>query len=74
MVERYHYSSIKEVAEGADCLVVLVEHQSIREELTQEEAEINQAMHHPLILRFYQDEVKSPLEIRKTTSIIRSVG
>ena len=51
----YQYSSVREVAEGADCLVVLVEHQLIKEELTQEEAEIKQAMRHPLILRFYQD-------------------
>ncbi len=52
--EGYQYPPIREVAEGADCLVVLVEHQMIKEELAQREAEIEKVMRHPLILRFYQ--------------------
>ncbi len=51
----YQYPSIVEVVKGADCLAVLVEHQAIREELAQKEAEIRKVMRHPLILRFYQD-------------------
>jgi hypothetical protein len=33
---------------------VLVEHQSIKEELARDKAEIEKVMRHPLILRFYQ--------------------
>jgi UDP-N-acetyl-D-mannosaminuronic acid dehydrogenase len=49
------YASIKEVAKGADCLAVLVEHKVIREELTAKEAAIKKAMRRPLIIRFYND-------------------
>jgi UDP-N-acetyl-D-mannosaminuronic acid dehydrogenase len=54
VVKGYQYESIKSVAKGADCLLVLVEHQAIREELAQKEAAIKKAMRHPIILRFYQ--------------------
>ncbi|MFC1942407.1 nucleotide sugar dehydrogenase [Chloroflexota bacterium] len=54
LVAGYQYDSIEEIAGGADCLVVLVEHQVIREELTRREAEIKKAMRQPLVLRFYQ--------------------
>ena len=53
LAEGYPYTSVVEAAVGADCLMVLVEHQVIREELTRGEAEIKKAMRHPLILRFY---------------------
>lgn len=55
LAEGYQYPPIREVAEDADCLVVLVEHQIIREELAQKEAEIKEVMRHPLILRFYPE-------------------
>ena len=51
----YQYTSIEEVAKGADCLVVLVEHQIIRDELAKKEREIKQVMRHDLILRFYPE-------------------
>ncbi len=54
----YQYTSVIEAAEGADCLVALVEHQVIRDELFAREAEIKEAMRHPVILRF---NVKEPL-------------
>ena len=53
LAEGYQYSSARDVAKGADCVVVLVEHQTIKEELTRNEAEIKSVMRHPLILRFY---------------------
>ena len=56
LAEGYQYSSIKDIAKGADCLVVLVEHQIIKEELAQKEAEIKKVMRHPLILRFNQQK------------------
>jgi len=57
MVEGYEYHSIMEIAKGADCLLVLVEHHVIQEELSQEEEEIKRVMRHPLIVRFF-NEVK----------------
>jgi UDP-N-acetyl-D-mannosaminuronic acid dehydrogenase len=56
MVNGRHYASIKDVAKGADALVVLVEHKAIQDELKAFEKDIKQAMRHPLIIRFYQDE------------------
>lgn len=56
LAEGYQCPPIKEVAEDADCLVVLVEHQIIKEEIAQKQAEIEKVMRHPLILRFYQGE------------------
>ena len=55
LVEGYQYNSIAEIAKGADCLVVLAEHQAVKEELTRREAEIKKSMRHPLILRFYPE-------------------
>jgi UDP-N-acetyl-D-mannosaminuronic acid dehydrogenase len=54
-IKDHQYSSIKEIAKGADALVVLVEHKVIREELAKKEAEIKKAMRHPLIIRFYHE-------------------
>lgn len=54
LAESYQYSTAKELAKDADCLVVLVEHRIIKEELTQNESEIKSVMRHPIILRFYQ--------------------
>lgn len=51
----HQYTSIEEAAKGADCLVVLVEHQIIRDELAKKEREIKQVMRHDLILRFYPE-------------------
>jgi UDP-N-acetyl-D-mannosaminuronic acid dehydrogenase len=55
MVKDRQYPSIKEIAKGADALVVLVEHKVIREELAKKESEIKKAMRRPLILRFYYE-------------------
>ena len=55
VVTGYRYTSIEEVVRDADCLVVLVEHQSIREELASRETEIKKDMRNPLIIRFYPE-------------------
>ena len=55
IAEGYQYTSIEEVVEGADCLVVLVEHQTVKEELVYRENEIKKAMRCPLIVRFYPE-------------------
>ncbi|MHB8104336.1 MAG: nucleotide sugar dehydrogenase [Dehalococcoidales bacterium] len=59
MVTSRQYTSIKEIAKGADALVVLVEHKVIQEELAQKESEIKKAMRHPLIIRFYYESPAS---------------
>ena len=54
LAKGYQYSSAKKLAQNADCLVVLVEHQVIKKELAEGAGEIKKTMRHPLILRFYQ--------------------
>jgi UDP-N-acetyl-D-mannosaminuronic acid dehydrogenase len=54
LVEGYKYAPLKNLAKGADCLVLLVEHKQVKTEITKDEARIKEAMRHPLILRFYQ--------------------
>lgn len=49
-----------EVARDADCLVVLVEHKVIRQELAEREAEVRAAMRTPLVVRFYESATESP--------------
>jgi UDP-N-acetyl-D-mannosaminuronic acid dehydrogenase len=58
IVEGYGYTSIEEAVKGADCLVVLVEHRAVKEELALKESEIKQAMRTPLIIRFYPEKPK----------------
>ena len=55
LAEGYQYTSIEKVAKEADCLVVLVEHQIIKEELARKETEVKKGMRHPLVLRFYPE-------------------
>ncbi|MBI4333588.1 MAG: nucleotide sugar dehydrogenase [Chloroflexi bacterium] len=54
LARNYRWGPIKELARDADCLVALVEHRVIKEELARDEAAIKKAMRHPRILRFYQ--------------------
>ncbi len=55
VADGYQYTSIEEAARGADCLVVLVEHQIIKEELDRKEVAVAKVMRHPVILRFYPE-------------------
>ncbi|MBI3930962.1 MAG: nucleotide sugar dehydrogenase [Chloroflexi bacterium] len=58
LAQGYQYTSLGEVAKGADCLVILVEHQVVKQELAGKEIDIKKVMRHPLIMRFYpQPEV-----------------
>jgi UDP-N-acetyl-D-mannosaminuronic acid dehydrogenase len=50
-VKGHEYDSIANIAKGADCIVVLVEHTSIKKELEKTENEIKTSMKTPLILR-----------------------
>jgi len=50
-VEGHKYRSIKHIAKDADCLVVLVEHTEIGEELEKFDNEIKSVMKTPIILR-----------------------
>lgn len=55
LAEGYEYDSLVNLASGADCLVILVEHDIVRAELEQQEELIKQCMRHPIILRFWPD-------------------
>ena len=48
----YHCNSVYDVAAGADCLVILIEHEVVRKELAEREDEIKAIMARPLIVRF----------------------
>jgi len=50
-VEGNEYDSIKNIAKGSDCIVTLVEHTKIKEELEKAEREIKSVMRTPIILR-----------------------
>lgn len=50
------YSSLAQIAAGADCLVILVEHEVVRAELRKCSDVVRQAMQTPNILRFYPGE------------------
>jgi len=51
---------LREIARGADCLVILVEHTCVREELAAQEEEILAAMGTPRLLRFYAGVTERP--------------
>jgi len=53
LIEGYHDRPILDIARGADCLVVLVEHTRVKEILQKEWQGIAQVMRTPRILRFY---------------------
>jgi len=55
LVEGMQYASIQDIARGADCLAILVEHDQVRAELQAEKKKIEAAMKTPLILRFYEN-------------------
>lgn len=51
LVKGHEYNSISDIARNADCVVVLVEHSSIRKELEKFENDIKPVMRTPVILR-----------------------
>ena len=55
LAKGYKYPPIKEASKGADCLVILVEHQVILDELSRDEIKIKKGMRHPLIIRFFSE-------------------
>jgi UDP-N-acetyl-D-mannosaminuronic acid dehydrogenase len=55
LVPEMGFDSIMEICRGADCLVILVEHDVVIKELANQYDAIRQVIRHPLILRFYAD-------------------
>lgn len=51
---------LREVARGADCLVVLVEHSVVRRELAECGEDIRALMRTPLVMRFYPEAEERP--------------
>jgi UDP-N-acetyl-D-mannosaminuronic acid dehydrogenase len=66
-VKGYEYNSIEEVSKNADCIVVLVEHTSIKEEFQKNEDKIRSAMRTPLILRIGTSYKPDAFDLRQTT-------
>ncbi len=52
LIDGKKYKSLAEAARGADCLVILVEHAVVLNELAAKEREIKSSMRTPVILRF----------------------
>jgi UDP-N-acetyl-D-mannosaminuronic acid dehydrogenase len=53
LVPEMGYESLAEASRQADCLVILVEHDSVRRELDEAGPAIHAAMRTPVVLRFY---------------------
>ena len=54
------YDSLARIARGADCLAILVEHDSVKAELAADRKAIEAAMRSTLILRFYVPDTAGP--------------
>lgn len=61
LVAGMEYKSLAEVSSGADCLVILVEHDAVRASLAEHEAEIRAGMRTPIIMRFYSPDLAGGL-------------
>ena len=68
------YESLPCIAEGADCLVILVEHDEVRADLAANHGEIESAMRHPMILRFYVEENRRMAEAAAGERTLRSAS
>lgn len=55
LVPEMAYESLSEIARGADCLAILVEHDDVRRDLEANREAIEAVMRVPLVLRFYQE-------------------
>jgi UDP-N-acetyl-D-mannosaminuronic acid dehydrogenase len=64
-VEGHKYNSILNIAKNADCVVILVEHTSIKEELEKSESEIKSVMSTPLILRIGTSYEPDAFDVRR---------
>jgi UDP-N-acetyl-D-mannosaminuronic acid dehydrogenase len=64
------YPGLASLAEGADLLAILVEHEITRQELAEKEPDIRQRMRTPNILRFYPPEEPAPAEPETLSALI----
>ncbi len=68
LVDEMGYESLAEVCEGADCLVLLVEHDVVIREVQRDASRIRERMAHPRLLRFYGrapiDWATPPVDVR----------
>jgi UDP-N-acetyl-D-mannosaminuronic acid dehydrogenase len=64
-IEGRKYDSILDIAKSADCVVILVEHTSIKKELEKFEIEIKSIMRTPLILRIGTSYKPDAFDIRR---------
>ncbi len=66
-VRDHEYKSIAEISKNTDCIVVLVEHTSIKEELEQCQAKIKAGMRTPLILRIGTSYKPDAFDLKQKT-------
>ena len=64
-VEGHKYNSILNIAKNADCVVILVEHTSIKEELEKCESKIKSVMRTPIILRIGTSYKPDAFDVRQ---------
>lgn len=64
-IEDHKYKSIVDIARNADCLVVLVEHTSIKQELAKSESTVKSVMRTPILLRIGTSYKSGILDIRQ---------
>jgi UDP-N-acetyl-D-mannosaminuronic acid dehydrogenase len=64
-VKDHGYHSILDVARGADCLAVLVEHTSAKQELAKYERQIKSVMRSPIVLRIGTNYKPDAFDARK---------
>ena len=70
-VEGHKYKSIKHIAKDADCVVVLVEHTEMKEELENFEGEIRSVMRTPIILRIGTSYMPDSYDLRQRGQIVK---
>lgn len=56
LVSSMTYSSITEICQGKDCLIILVEHSIVLDDLKKHYKEICSSLRNPIILRFYPED------------------
>jgi UDP-N-acetyl-D-mannosaminuronate dehydrogenase len=73
LVKGHEYKSIADISKNADCVVVLVEHSAIKEELEKSEDKIKSAMRTPLILRIGTSYKPDTFDAKQRITSLKSV-
>jgi UDP-N-acetyl-D-mannosaminuronic acid dehydrogenase len=69
LVEGMQYRALEEICRGADCLVVLIEHDVVRADLKANRAAIERVMRSPTILRFFSEDESAQVAPRAAVRV-----